>query len=151
MTDWLIYHPNPITLTNGGRSHWFVDARAIFEDFELRQQVLAVWERKLSNRGQNWHLIGVPEGGMIWVYVFAEYLMQRRRIAVTFGRPSDLVPENVSIAVVEDVVTTGGSLYAVIRKNKVLISLCVVQRNPQIYVGRAWATIDLREEKWQLE
>ena len=151
MKEWLIYHPEPITLTTGGRSHWFVDAKAIFEDEHLRQQVLVVWERKLPNYGQNWHLIGVPEGGMRWAAALAGYLYKKRGILATLGRPEYTIPEDFSVAVVEDVVTTGASLYAVVPKNKVAETLCVVLRNPDMYVGSAWATIDLREENWQLE
>ena len=77
MMDWLIYHAKPITLTSGGKSHWFVDARKIFEDEHLRKQVLSCWVRSLRPLSA-WHFIGVPEGGLCWARAMSDEINAKR-------------------------------------------------------------------------
>ena len=147
MTGWLRYHDEPIILTSGGQSHWFVDAGEIFEDVYLRARVISCWEKKL-NYWSTWHFIGVPEGGVKWARALAVYVNTKRgNNPATWGRPDNDIPDGSSIAVIEDVVTTGQSLFSVVKKYTSATTLAVVVRNPDVYVGCAWAIIDLREGK----
>jgi len=146
MPDWLQHYEEPIELSSGAPSHWFVDARTIYAHSTLVRQVMNTWRIALSGwpQEERWHFVGVPEGGMRWAFEFSGHM------GATYGRPDDPVPGGRKVVVIEDVVTTGQSMYAVARQFGSPPTLVVVSRNPDVNVTCAWATIDLREDWGEL-
>jgi len=118
--SWLIYHEDPITLSSGRESHWFVDGRKMFKDDHLRESVLNYWCMMLTTR-HDWHCVGVPKGGIPW----AEALQDRVDSRTPSSTESRLV-------IVEDVITTGQSALKIQQNYGVDVPIiCVVLRGMQ--------------------
>lgn len=135
--EWLEYHDEPVKLHSGGRSHWLVRGDLIFADERLREAVLALWERCLRHAGGgSWLVLGVPRGGVPWAKALAE------RIGGTYCEPDAEVPEEGEAVVVDDVLTTGGSLEGFRPDIPVRVSLVVVERG-RARAGGAWMRVSL--------
>lgn len=108
--DFVQYHEEPVKLSSGRLSHWFVDGRAIFESPPHRELVLAFWERRVAfDRYDHypWHLVPVPTGGNRWAEALAD------RVGASWGE--EIPVQNIErIAVIEDVVTTGASAHRMV-------------------------------------
>jgi len=142
MSDWLIYHKKPITLHSGGKSHWFVDGQAIFDDPNLRESVLKCWGEAIHSLVQSHEdflFIGVPRGGIRWAEAIAERCGGEAALPGKYQ-----IRQHRLIVAVDDVVTTGASLDSVQADWK----LAVVSRLPVWERKRlnAWAWISLEEE-----
>lgn len=108
MTFFLKYLEEPVTLAAGDMTHWFIDAREVYRDEHMRESVLDCWERALAlyTPKKPWHFVSVPTGGDDWAHAIAT------RLGVKWGRPDhDTVERKEGMPViVEDVITTGGSV-----------------------------------------
>lgn len=143
MDYFLQYHREPITLSSGLKSHWFVDGRLIFEDVRLREAVLEHWLARLAVESY-WHLSPVLEGGKSWMEALGERLE-----GVSWGQQ----PENAGtrpIAIIEDVMTTGCSAVKAAADMVTVHSpwpliLCVVERGKQKWPFEvvSWARLSL--------
>jgi orotate phosphoribosyltransferase len=100
-------HEEPVTLSSGRLSHWYVDADRIFES-PLRDVVLGYW---LSLLGNMTHLTPVETGGRKWADALGEALDQAN-LSVTAA--PDEPEDGTSYVVIEDVVTTGASALKVV-------------------------------------
>lgn len=135
MASWLIYHEKPITLHSGGKSHWFVDGQAIFDDSNLRESVLNLWARAIAHPDET-HFMGIPRGGIPWAEAIA------RKVGARWGTPSQAIRGAKYLYVVDDVVTTGASLDSI---PEAYHRFAVVVRAAPGFFRRltAWAWIDL--------
>lgn len=143
---WLIYYEHREQLHSGGKSHWFVDGRAIFDDPNLRESVLACWEKLLECKVGSWNnprVVGIPTGGLPWAKALAQ------RLGWPLVSVDDLAYKYEGFTVlVDDVYTTGASLNVggISGDPLALRRLVVVGRkNAEVKpVGvSAWAWIDL--------
>ena len=105
--NWLTHHTAPVRLHSGQRSHWLIDAQAIFENEHLRRLVLDCWFPFVQN-WPNPYIVGIRRGGVPWARALAE------RIGAPWSDDTS-VPKRSwhgfdSILVVDDVLTTGASL-----------------------------------------
>lgn len=130
--SWLEYHEEPVTLHSGDRSHWLVRGDLMFADERLREAVLAFWEPIVRLWSPPVEIISIPTGGDAW----ADALRARLGDWCMAGTE---MPYRI---VVDDVVTTGGSIFA---DGRAHMRLAVVDRRtrregPAVSV---WATMRL--------
>ena len=142
---WLIEYGEPVVLHSGGRSHWLIDAAAIFRDEALRGIVLDYWMRVLGDWSMRcrppYAITGIPSGGIAWAIAFRERCEREGLLAMqTQHLPT--VANGIVRIVVDDVVTTGKSIEA----PSADIRLAVIDRRidptlePLVF---AWQTIYL--------
>lgn len=141
--NWLIYHDEPIKLHSGQLSHWLVAGDAIFDDLELRTEVLRSWQASLAAAGYLDHpdprrplyFTGIPRGGVQWAKAIAEVVRGGVYVEKPLKHPC---------VVVDDVMTTGASF----RPYGLTPRLVVVDRRaPPLrddrYLTGCWASLDL--------
>jgi len=155
MGEWLIYHKEPITLHSGGKSHWFVDGQAIFDDEHLREAVLDFWEGALKPPLCMIYnepcIVGVPTGGVVWAQALAERMGWPVFEVLEIGKAGGVAAwsERRFTVLVDDVMTTGASLLPHIHNELGLRKFAVVGRGDWIYRNKrprdvtAWVWIDL--------
>lgn len=132
--SWLQYHPEPVTLHSGGRSHYVVDADAIFADEELRAAVIEAWLRVIAYVAGRANIIAIPRGGLRWAEELQRQGGMHWRSAILEEMPNAAlarllrvdVGEGDWLIVVDDVATTGASLRVV---PEPALRLCVVDRS----------------------
>lgn len=143
MRPWLIWHDEPWMMHGGALSHWEIDGKVMFEDYpHIRESVLAGWERALeaAHFPIPRQVVSIPEGGNCWAEAFAE------RINVPWGLVEDWEPGDGTTIIVDDVVTTGGSINdarQMMRKKSGSSGypvLVVVRRVPFLVAG-SWADL----------
>jgi len=144
---WLQYHPEPVTLHSGGRSHWRINADAIFHDQALRASVLRAWRKVVGYQSVHNIIIAIPEGGIRWAEALAsvgnlgwssKVYVLREEWAGKYMHPG----KEERLIVVDDVATTGASLVALVPHADV--RLCVVDRSEHgLGTVHAWAYIPL--------
>lgn len=136
MSDWLEYHPEPVILHSGGRSHWLVRGDLIFADEHLRKAVLDYWEKTLEHWLPPFTVIGIPRGGVPWAAALEDRLIKIN---------GDLISSTPYKILVDDVVTTGAS----ISDPTAHIRLAVVDRRYKAYnpMVSSWARIYLPLEE----
>lgn len=123
MSDIIEYHEEPVTLHSGQRSHWRINADAIFEREDLREAVLA-WavrwaehEHAFSTKGrQGFKVWGIPQGGTSWAEALRDRLVSSR------------LDDPIRI-LVDDVLTTGASIARHLTVRNYDLVLVVVNRN----------------------
>ncbi len=142
MSDWLTFHDEPVTLHSGNETHWLIDAKKMFDDLLLREQILNSWKSHiLGDHGKKpLHVIGIPEGGMPWAKAFAD------KLGVSCSRLDQPLPRDCWYILVDDVATTGKSIMT---QGPWFYRFLVVARNPALRnwleppFARVWMWIDL--------
>ena len=145
LPPWLLYREEPYQLASGRLSHFYVDAEQLFADERLRAAVLADWAA-LLDKGR-FALLPVYQGGHRW----AEALGERLGTRAEYGVPDDYDESDMTIVIVEDVLTTGETATMVTDKtyrdlnlHVAPLVLAVVARHRYLSLRyHAWAVIEL--------
>lgn len=150
--EWLQYRDRTFKLHSGAESHWFVDADLLWEDSDVREAVLACWQRNLIGLpywADHYAFGGVPFGGHRWARAMQQRTPDSKLVSLTGNEPlggRDRGKGEYRV-LVDDVATTGASLAL----NDMTISkrLVVVVRNPLLKELRnlvtAWMWVELDE------
>ncbi len=106
--SWLNYYEEPITLHSGDKSHWKIDGDELFDDEEIRGEVISYWARMITHyykhRTKNPRIFGIPRGGTKW----AEELARNIPGAVLLNEYEDAEYVEPTF-LIDDVATTGSS------------------------------------------
>lgn len=150
VAHWLVYHDQPIELHSGALSHWFVDGDVIFNDLELRTEVLRSWQASLDAAGYldfpdsrgPLYFTGIASGGIRWAKAIAE--------VIRGGVYVEEEPHAKPLVVVDDVMTTGESFKPYgLTPRLVVVDRRKPERRREHYLTGYWATLDL--DTWEEE
>ncbi len=146
-------------LTSGRHSDTYVQCARVLEDPALTTRLAETAVRRLP-AGLNVDLVAAPAvGGIIFGFAAAQALgvkfifSEREQGAMVFRRAFD-VPHGANVLVVEDVVTTGGSVKEVIELvegagAKVVGVVSMIDRGGnKAFDAEFWPLLQLKVESW---
>jgi len=111
---WLKYSPRVPFALRSGKSHWFIDAREIFEDKPMVEAVYQYWASLCPK--QTLCVVAVPDGGIPWATGFVDWLHAKKIIAHHCHADKKCHSEDSYRIIIEDVITTGASIEKVKRQ-----------------------------------
>lgn len=139
--NFLTIHSEPVGLHSGDTSRAMLNTGSLFDDEYMRETIITDWVRFLTlyHPRSRFHVIGIPEGGTPWAVELWRILEIMHRGENTFNKSTDHIhpAERPSeIVLVDDVLTTGGSLIEVVeglREDQFpTVALIVIDRRWQL-------------------